>query len=146
MNEVGWCYLEGFGCKKDKVRFYLAYFLLHFPSLFPCFSLRRGGMHASPTHPKPRCTIQTTVESHYDPFNMQQRRCSSDHASCPACVGWFPQSRAAWLRRLGTLGSNGAARPPCILVESPVLQSMPPAKHCVVSLFLPRLVALIEEV
>jgi len=19
MNEVGWCYLEGFGCKKDKV-------------------------------------------------------------------------------------------------------------------------------
>lgn len=20
MNEVGWCYLEGFGCKKDKVR------------------------------------------------------------------------------------------------------------------------------
>lgn len=21
MNEVGWCYLEGFGCKKDKVRF-----------------------------------------------------------------------------------------------------------------------------
>ncbi len=21
MNEIGWCYLEGFGCKKDKVRF-----------------------------------------------------------------------------------------------------------------------------
>jgi TPR repeat protein len=21
MNEVAWCYLEGFGCKKDKVRF-----------------------------------------------------------------------------------------------------------------------------
>lgn len=20
MNEVAWCYLEGFGCKKDKVR------------------------------------------------------------------------------------------------------------------------------
>jgi hypothetical protein len=22
MNEVAWCYLEGFGCKKDKVRFF----------------------------------------------------------------------------------------------------------------------------
>lgn len=23
MNEAGWCYLEGFGCKKDKVRLML---------------------------------------------------------------------------------------------------------------------------
>jgi TPR repeat protein len=22
MNEVAWCYTEGFGCKKDKVRYY----------------------------------------------------------------------------------------------------------------------------
>lgn len=28
MNEVAWCYLEGFGCKKDKVSFVTYQFLL----------------------------------------------------------------------------------------------------------------------
>lgn len=27
MNEVGWCYLEGFGGRKDKVGFCFVYFL-----------------------------------------------------------------------------------------------------------------------
>lgn len=28
MNEVAWCYLEGYGCKKDKVRLRLAKILM----------------------------------------------------------------------------------------------------------------------
>jgi len=35
MNEVAWCYVEGFGCKKDKVRLNLIILLYLLPATEP---------------------------------------------------------------------------------------------------------------
>lgn len=42
MNEVAWCYLEGFGCKKDKVSIFRLSLFSHLLRSVVCLPLDRG--------------------------------------------------------------------------------------------------------
>jgi hypothetical protein len=56
MNDVAWCYLEGFGCKKDKASFSLLILsyphsrLLHPNTKHPAPQTRRGLRRGQPSY------------------------------------------------------------------------------------------------